>query len=117
MAYTGPAVGVANWIKNGANTATYQAATGTPSVAAKGVIVPLASVALSSGTVIKDTNYTDDIRDFLVGTLDSVYNVYSAQTGTAIPTNFIIQKALSSNKVQYIVTVTTNGDVDFPTLA
>lgn len=108
MAYTGPAVNIANWIKNGATTATY---------ASGAVSVPKAAVVAATGTAIKDTNYSDDIRDFLVATLDSVYKVYAEQTGTAKPTGFVISKAIVDGKIQYVVRISTNGDVDFPALS
>jgi len=108
MAYTGPAANVANWIKNGSTTATYSA---------QNVTVPVGAVSLASGTIIKNTNYSDDVRDFLVGVLDSVAYVYAAQTLTAIPSTFSVTRVIGSSQVQYLVTVSTNGDVDFPTLA
>ena len=110
MPYTGPAANVANWIKNGANAAAYTATGGV-------VTVEAADVAAASGTIIKLANYGDDIRDFLTAVLDSVYKVYSAQTGTAIPATFKVQKALLTGKVQFVVTIDTNGDIDFSALA
>lgn len=107
MAYTGPAVNIANWIKNGTTTATYSGGS---------VTIPKAAVSAATGTIVKDVNYADDIRDFLVATLDSVAKTYAAQTGTALPTNFSVIKAYINNKVQFVVSVTTNGDLDFPTL-
>lgn len=109
MPYTGPAAGVANWIKLGANTADYNS-TG------KVVTVEGQDVA-GTGAIIVDANYGDDIRDFLVAVLDSVYKVYAAQTGDAIPTNFSIQRSITSTKIQFVVSVNIVGDVDFPALA
>jgi hypothetical protein len=121
MAYIGPGAGVENWIKISSTTASHYATSQSVTVTAKGVVVPVGAVALSSGTIITATNYSNDIRDFLVGTLDSVYKVYSALTAgatdTQIPSNFSVARVINSTSVQYLVTVNTNGDVDFPTLA
>jgi hypothetical protein len=103
-----PNVGIANWIKNGANVA---AAAGTPPT----VTIEAVDVVASTGTIIATAQYADDIRDFLVATLDRVFATYSALATADKPTTFAIQRALTGSQVQYVVTVTTNGNVDFPT--
>jgi hypothetical protein len=46
-----------------------------------------------------------------------ITKVYAAQTGDGIPASFKVQRVLTGNQVQFIVTVNTNGDVDFPALS
>lgn len=105
-----PAVGVANWIKGGSSgTGTYSGGT---------VSIPSAAVTNTTGTMVPTSLYSDDIRDFLVATLDAVYKTYAALATADKPTTFQVQRNISSTSVQYTVVVTTsNLATDFPTWA
>lgn len=100
-----PSVSVSEWVKTGTASATYTSGT---------VTVPMNAV-VGDGTIIAAENYSDDIRDFIVAVLDSVYNTYISSTVGDRPTSFSVGRVLSSTKLQYVVSVTiSESTVDFP---
>ena len=113
-----PAVGVANWIKGGSSGTAVSAAGGSVTLAAGDVYVPKAAVTNTTGTMVPTSLYSDDIRDFLTATLDSVYKTYSALASADKPTTFQVQRNITSTGIQYTIVVnTSNLSSDFPTWA
>lgn len=100
-----PSVSVSEWVKSDVASASYVDGT---------ITVPKDAVS-TTGSIIAPENYSDDIRDFAVAVLDSIYNTYVATTISDRPTSFSVGRLLTSTKLQYVFSVTiSESTVDFP---
>ena len=94
--------GISNWLPGA-------------SVASGAVSIP--KTAFNNTLLGATPTPSDDIRQILMGALDSVYSKYQADKtddGSA-PTTFTILRSISADKVQFLVAINTTGTASLPT--